>query len=53
MIGGGGIGRGQNVELPISLMDVSCCQHVIKLHDPDTPWHLQVIRDLFITACGK
>lgn len=35
---------------PISRIDVNCCQHVIKLHEPDTPWHLHVIRDLLIIA---
>lgn len=37
--------------LPISRIDVNCCQHVIIEHEPDTPWHLQVIRDLLIIAC--
>lgn len=39
--------------LPISRIDVNCCQHVIKLHEPDTPWHLHVMRDFFIIIYGQ
>lgn len=43
----------QQHNLPISLIDDNCCQQVIKLHEPETPWHLHVIRVFLITDCKE